>query len=232
MFDIMPLGEQLERWHGGIEDAAYEPLNDENQPWEDFGYNDSGIDDRPGDDRHGSSHDADDHERGDLPKEKDRKIDLEMQELSEYRGVIFEDAAYRWFLESLRRECRLAPATPDYMVEIRHGIVKHLPSSHIVSRHHPAERFKATFKVRWDPVAFLQEQGYEGVGGDLIETFVTLTGSSTDAQALTCIKYLVQTWPFSGADIMRLVKEVVSDHHSEEHACKSRVFFSSIFSRR
>jgi hypothetical protein len=43
MFDIMPLGEQLERWHGGIEDAAYEPLNDENQPWEDFGYNDSGI---------------------------------------------------------------------------------------------------------------------------------------------------------------------------------------------
>jgi hypothetical protein len=218
----MPLGEQLDRWHGSIEDAAYEPPNDENQPSEDLDYDDSGIDDRSGDDRDISIYDADDHERGDQPTEKDRKIDLEMQELSDYRGLLFEDAAYLWLLESLHRECRLAPATPDYMVEIRQGIVKHLPSSHIVSRHHPAETFKAIFEVRWDPVVFLQEQGYEGARGDLIETFVTLTGSSTDAQALTCIKYLVQTWPFSGADIMRLVKEVISDRRSQEYECKLR----------
>lgn len=221
----MPLGEQLDRWHESIEDAAYEPPHDENQPSEDLGYDDSGIDDRPEDDRDISSYDADDHERGDRPTEKDRMVDLEMQELSEYRGLLFENAAYRWLLESLHRECRLAPATPDYMVEIRQGIVKHLPSSHVMSRHHPAEMFKAIFEVRWDPVVFLQEQGYEGARGDLIETFVTLTGSSTDAQALTCIKYLVQTWPFSGAEIMRLVKEVISDRHSQEGACKSRVDF-------
>jgi hypothetical protein len=215
----------MDRWHESIEHAAYEPPNDENEPSGDLGYDDSRIDDRAGDDRDISSYDADDHKCGDRPTEKHRMIDPEMQELSEYRGLLFENAAYRWLLESLHRECRLAPATPDYMVEIRRGIVKHLPSSHIVSRHHPAETFKAIFEVRWDPVAFLQEQGYEEARGDLIETFVTLTGSSTDAQALTCIKYLVQTWPFSGADIMRLVKEVISNRHSQEYACKSRVSF-------
>ena len=80
---------------------------------------------------------------------------------------------------------------------MRQKIIRFLPSPRKVSRKTSAEAVRMTYKVQWDPLAFVKEQGYAGEVGRAIEIAITLTGSLKDAQALTCEQYLYQTWPFS-----------------------------------
>ncbi|KAF2999903.1 hypothetical protein E8E13_008584 [Curvularia kusanoi] len=115
-------------------------------------------------------------------------------------------------------ESNLAPEIPNYKLEIGQRILEHLTASPNIVRHFPTESFKATFEVEWDLMAFLEKQSFEGAQADVIDIFVTLTGSSTDAQALTCIRYLEQTWGASSASIVDLIKQVVRNFH-EKHTC-------------
>lgn len=44
-----------------------------------------------------------------------------------------------------------------------------------------------------------------------VERAITLTGSARDAQALTCVQYLSQTWPLAGEYTMQVVKDVIAN---------------------
>jgi hypothetical protein len=80
-----------------------------------------------------------------------------------------------------------------------------------------------TFRVEWDPLAFLKDQEYKVNFHEAIETAITLTGSSdSDVQALTCIQYLCQTWPVLGEHTIRLVQAVISSGPGHEHTSKFR----------
>ena len=61
----------------------------------------------------------------------------------------------------------------------------------------------------------VKDQGYAETVDHAIKDAITITGSLEDAQALTTEQYLMQTWPYSGADIIRLVTKVVMDEKRE-----------------
>ncbi|OAP62831.1 hypothetical protein AYL99_02058 [Fonsecaea erecta] len=131
------------------------------------------------------------------------------QELSAYRDFILSAPAYEWLLSSLRRDLKLEPAEPDVMKNIGQQILHFLPTSRKVSKKKSAEAYQMTCRVACDIVAFCQEQEYRRRPEEVVETVITLTGSACDAQALTCIQYMAQTWPSSGKQLLQLVKNVL-----------------------
>lgn len=143
-----------------------------------------------------------------------------MLELLAYQDLIFNAPAYEWLLATLRKEFLLTPA--NSMQAIRQKIIDILPSSHIVSRRKPAETYRMTFEVDWDPLAFVKEQEYREEPDEAIERAITLIGSARDAQALTCAQYLCQTWPSAGEHTIRLVKDVVRSGPGHRHTCRSQ----------
>jgi hypothetical protein len=146
--------------------------------------------------------------------------EINMPGLHAYRDFILNSPAYEWLLANLRRETLLAQADPNSMLAIKREIINSLPSSHRVSRKRPAEAYKVTFDIGWDPQAFVREQNYEEEPEEVVAKAITLTGSAMDAQALTCEQYLCQTWPSAGECVIRLVKDVVKGGPDHRHTCK------------
>lgn len=142
-----------------------------------------------------------------------------------YRDFILETPAYRWLVASLQREATLARGTPDLMESIRETIFSALPSLQKISRKEPSQAYKATFELDWDPLEFVREQQYTESPEQALERAITLTGCSNDAQALTAKAYLCQTWPTTGKQVMRLVKDVVRrpEGHIGNHEYKPGV---------
>lgn len=141
-------------------------------------------------------------------------------QLLAYRELLSVSPAYEWLLENLQKEFSLAPVEPNHVNSIKHEIIRFLPASHKISRRRSPESYKMVFEVDWDPLAFIKEQGYKEEPAEVVEKAVTLTGSTKDAQALTCKQYLCQTWPSLGEHLMQLVKDVVNFGPGYRCICK------------
>lgn len=137
-------------------------------------------------------------------------------DLSAHRSLISASAAYRWLLVTLRRES-LLELKCSKMEDIRQTILSSLKASQKISRSRPAEAFHTTFLINWDPIAFLKEQLYEENLEDAIDKVITLTGSAKNAQALTTLQYLRQTWPVTGEHVLQLVKNVLRGPRGENY---------------
>jgi hypothetical protein len=134
--------------------------------------------------------------------------DINTTELLAYRELMNKAPAYEWLLSCLHQATLLTPSEPNCMDAIRAGIVSS-PRSHKISRRQPSTTYKVIFRIDWDPRAFIKEQGYIEEPTEVIERVITLTGSHKDAQALVCMKYLEQGWPFAAKHLIELVKDVV-----------------------
>jgi hypothetical protein len=108
----------------------------------------------------------------------------------------------------------------DLMEDIRAKILGALPFYHEVGR---SSSYKATFELDWDPLSFVKEQRYTESPHEALERAITLTGSANDAQAMTTVEYLSQTWPATGKHVMRLVADVARniDHSA---SCEFTVY--------
>ncbi|KAF3089936.1 hypothetical protein TWF103_000657 [Orbilia oligospora] len=136
-----------------------------------------------------------------------------------YRDFILKTPAFEWLVGVLRREITLlTPAEPNYMELTKRSVSECLPSSHRISKNRSAETFNTIFLTGWKPLTFVKEQEYELKPSEAIERAVTLTGSAEDAQELTCVEYLCQTWPSIGKYIIELVKDVI-DESKILHMC-------------
>jgi nucleoside phosphorylase len=167
-------------------------------------------------DRQGTPEDeADDGvQEDDEDPENDDLIDDEQKtpeslDLTVYRKIILEAPAFKTLVAALQRECLLVTPESDFMREIGEKLLKHLPLNPRISRKRSAEIFKMKCTVNWDPITFLITQEYTQQPADAFETAITLTGSNRTAQAVTCGRYLCQTWPSSGEHIMALIKGLV-----------------------
>jgi hypothetical protein len=145
-----------------------------------------------------------------IEEEVDEIDENELPGLEAYKSLIRDAPGYNWLLDNLRKECVLAPAEPNVIGEIRNTILKALPSSSKISRRKPAEPFNMIFMVDWDPNKFLRDEEYAEEPEYAIERVITLTCSTSTAQALTCGQYLRQTWPSTGNQMLELVKSLVS----------------------
>jgi hypothetical protein len=155
--------------------------------------------------------------------------EINPQELSEYRNFMSTSPAYKWLLERLMREVMLEPSEHSgNSIEWIHQTISSFISfspSHRVSKNRPSKVHEMVFEVNWDPLAFITNQEYEEEPGPAIERAITLTGSATDAQTMTCRQYLRQTWPSLGDHVIRLIKEAVRDDFGER---KTRKFPLSV----
>jgi hypothetical protein len=123
---------------------------------------------------------------------------------------VFKDAlinlpAYKWLLSSVQKVLYLT--VPDGTpVGIREVILEYLPK---VRWSDTPQRHSLTFSAKWDPCSFLDEQEYPENPEVALERAFTISGSTTDAQAVTVAEYLRQTWPAMGHYFIRIMKEVV-----------------------
>ncbi|UKZ68564.1 uncharacterized protein TrAtP1_009590 [Trichoderma atroviride] len=167
--------------------------------------------------------DLDELEPYNVPDNQDEEEDLEVDHpdqgyeedgetnafnLSAHRDLISASAAYHWLLVTLRRES-LLELKCSKMEDIRQTILSSLKANQKISRSRPAEAFRTTFFINWDPIAFLTEQLYDESPEEAIDKVITLTGSAKNAQALTTVQYLRQTWPTTGEHVLQLVKNVL-----------------------
>jgi hypothetical protein len=138
------------------------------------------------------------------PPEDDAEIGL-------YGQTTVSSPAYSWLQPVLQRETILARATPDLMKAIETKVLATLPP----------KACRATFKLKWDPIAFVEKERYAEPPEEAIERAITLTGRINDAQAVTTVEYLAQTWPISGKQVMQLVIDVVRNTITRRATCKS-----------
>lgn len=153
----------------------------------------------------------DKNEEMEMLESDDESSEMGFLGIQEFQDLVRNSCAYTKFLSDILRECVLTTAEPKIIEEIHNVIFQTLPASSNMSREKESERFTMAFKVDWDPLSFVQEQKYSVSPEIAIKTAIVLTGSATEAQALTCGEYLEQTWPCIGADILRLIQAVVKD---------------------
>ncbi|OKL58696.1 hypothetical protein UA08_06282 [Talaromyces atroroseus] len=146
-----------------------------------------------------------------LEERDDRFNGGEMQPpiLKTYRNVVVNNSGYRSLLANVKRERLLTSQQPNAMETIKERILDILSQSASSNRQRLAGDRHMTFRIEWDPKAFILNQKYSEKPEDAIERAIVVTGTITDAQALTCRQYLCQTWPSSGLEILQLVKDIV-----------------------
>lgn len=132
-------------------------------------------------------------------------------------GYIFKAPAFEWLLATFCREFHLVS---DSINLIGQTIIQFLLFSQKIKREKSELAYSMTFRMEWDPLAFVEEQEYREELDETVETAITLTGTARDAQALTCAQYLRQTWPSTAEYIIRLIKDVVRNGPVYRQECK------------
>jgi hypothetical protein len=135
--------------------------------------------------------------------------EIDIQDLDRYQSLITGSTAFEWLVGSLQRELQLDNTASAGMTFIRRRILQGLPTPRHISRNKAVPSVQVTFTAPWDPVSFIQEQGYDPATEDLLGKVITVTGSSEDVQATTCKEYLCQTWPSTGKYILRIIEDTL-----------------------
>lgn len=117
------------------------------------------------------------------------------QGFSQYREAITAGPAFQWVVEELKRELSPSSSGLYTMEKISSDILKGLSKDQKISKRHLSKPSKLTFNVACDIFAYMEDQGYAIDADEALPRAITLTGSSTNAQALTIRQYVCQTWP-------------------------------------
>ncbi|KAI1409805.1 hypothetical protein F5Y13DRAFT_203200 [Hypoxylon sp. FL1857] len=135
--------------------------------------------------------------------------------LEEYRNFILRDPGYTWLLNRLRVEMNLSRANSDTLHTVRETISAAIPRTNHISRKRSSESVRVTYIVDWDVAAFLQGQDYDMPNAEAIAHAITLTGSHTDAQALSCCEYMRQMWPSTGTKTLNLLQGMLKSNENK-----------------
>lgn len=130
-------------------------------------------------------------------------------DLEDYRKVLVDDPSYMWMLARLHRDLILSTVQYDILDQIRNEIQIEFPRTRNVSRKKAPEEVQVAFTVDWDILSFLNDQGYDIPHSEAIARCVTLTGTRTHAQALTCRQYMAQMWPLTGMQTLKVIQEAL-----------------------
>ncbi|KAL2821195.1 hypothetical protein BJX63DRAFT_427868 [Aspergillus granulosus] len=128
-----------------------------------------------------------------------------LPDISDFMGVLIHLLAYKWLVGDVQKVLYLG-LPQGKPVGIRTAILEYLPKARW---NDTSPRHSLTFTAKWDPRSFLLEQKYAEDPDNVLERAITITGSTTDAQAVTMAQYLGQTWPSTGHHFVRIMKDVV-----------------------
>ncbi|PWY75544.1 hypothetical protein BO70DRAFT_295914 [Aspergillus heteromorphus CBS 117.55] len=135
----------------------------------------------------------------------------EIPRVSQYRNLIQSSPLYDKLLANLQRELVLAPTAPNLMEKISQTIRQTLVPQ--VSEW-PLS-FSANFSVNWNPLLPPGHLPYPEPPDVAIGKVITITGSANEAQAISCLEYLRQTWPITGIKLLKLIQKLLGKRGSD-----------------
>jgi hypothetical protein len=131
-----------------------------------------------------------------------------------------ESHAYKWLIEKIKCSILLTEFGGTVMEHIGNEITKGLKP---VSRGHSYNTGvnHASFEISWDLPVFITKEFPDETSLQL-GSIITLTGSSFDAQTLTCAEYRRQVWPTTGPETLKVLQEVMDkgEETGRSHSCK------------
>lgn len=136
----------------------------------------------------------------------DEHEDIDPTTLREYHAIIINDTGYEWLLRNLRRDLTLSRADPDIMDSMRQNISHAMPTLGQMSRKMSPREVTVVYTLNWEVSAFFRQQKYTVSKAEALAGAITITGTSVDAQALSCQDYLNQTWPYTGLRILKMLQ--------------------------
>lgn len=159
----------------------------------------------------GGIHEPEDPEASSIASDDEDETPL--PNIEEYEQFIPESNAYMWLLSKI--ECHSQQAVqdgdPPADIEnyIRTQILSH-QSLRTFSRREPPPRIVLSFKLNWQPLKFIQDQGYYIPPHEAFNRIICLTGTWKQAQAMTVAEYMEQSWPLTNGPLRSLLKEVLA----------------------
>ena len=141
----------------------------------------------------------------------------------EVRSFLIDGPAYQWLLENARSSALLTERKGTILEEVTRMIDAKL-SSMRTSKTQRSQVFQANFNMDWDLPNFLRDQEYNTTLEIAVERAITITGSSSNAQALSCMDYVCQTWPSSGREVVRVLQKALI---SSNVSCSSKQSFQN-----
>ncbi|KAH7243150.1 hypothetical protein B0J15DRAFT_94008 [Fusarium solani] len=166
-----------------------------------------------------------------LEQEEEEEEHPSLPDSRGYRDAVFNSVAYSWLTAALVKTLTMAPVEEDDMcADLREKIQASLGRTRTISSRSPSKRHAMAFTAEWDPKLFLREQfPDESDTGRLFRQVLTLTGSATDAQALPCAEYLLQTWPTTGLSILEIVEDALVTGMEVSRELKDKSLVSCLF---
>lgn len=139
--------------------------------------------------------------------------------LAQYRDTITNSPAYEWLFSKIHSDLYMMPTEPNIMQDISDQLLRKLsreaPLFRQVSRSRSPHLCAMDFCVKWNPLSFLLEQGYEEPHEQALARAITLTGSGGNVQALTAEQYLKQTFSRTGEEFLALFQDLVRSGNKE-----------------
>lgn len=158
------------------------------------------------------------------------ELDLIDLKLAKSKETLQHSGAYKWLVSTIQRQARTMDMQAGCMDRHRDWLLALLgmarseeqtaKASEIRRRRQPPT-FTADIRLDWDIMGFIRFQEYSRLDLEYaISRSITLSGDGHFVQALPCLEYMEQTWPYTGPALCRLFDDLVQDPHRRHH-CKS-----------
>lgn len=118
-------------------------------------------------------------------------------------GGLSDTPAFRWLLAAIEASCRLDYTGATAVASIKatlDGYLGRTERKGLGKGSLNLRPIRATLETDWDPLYFIEQQGYKGP--DCLPGVLTLSGTANNTQMLPCRRYLRQTWPFAGEAVL------------------------------
>lgn len=118
-------------------------------------------------------------------------------------GGLSDTPSFRWLLAAIEASCRLDYTGATAVASIKatlDGYLGRTGQNSLGKGNINLRPTLATLQTDWDPLHFIEQQGYKGP--DCLPGVLTLSGSANNTQMLPCRRYLRQTWPFGGEAVL------------------------------
>ncbi|GJC82939.1 hypothetical protein ColLi_05777 [Colletotrichum liriopes] len=132
--------------------------------------------------------------------EMEHQIDALSMTFASYRETLLTTTAFSWLSAEIEKQARLNSDSATSIGTIKDFIRTALSGSRDAPMRTAISVQHADFELDWDPAYFIKQQGYPDYAS--LHNALTISGSATNAQLLSCLSYLRQCWPLLGEDVL------------------------------
>ncbi|KAF5985426.1 nucleoside phosphorylase [Fusarium bulbicola] len=154
---------------------------------------------------------------GTYPSIEPQEIRDESGSMSLNERMALWEQSYSWLLTQLQRDMDSVLEEPTAIQLIRDQVLCSVPSPHRISRSVSPHTCTVVFELDWNILEFFYSQEYSTPPHEVLPEVITVTGSSSDAQASNCAQFLKQTWPVTGDIILQLIRDLLRLERGHRH---------------